>query len=154
MNDEREVSQDEAQEALKSVAQLESAGWRRGVPARWFGAGVSILIGSMFAVYAFEDPSTFILFPILGLAIFMATAREKSGAQGRGIPGSNSNLAARILFVVVLVAVFFGSIYLRRAYDAAWVSLLTGLIVALFIFYASESERRAYQAKSAQVGAK
>lgn len=154
MNENNKISPDQAKQALKSAAELESAGWRRAVPDRWFGAGVAILIASMFAVYALKNPYPYMLFPILGLAIFIAAAREKSGAFGREFPSSKSSLAARLLVVITLLVVFFGSIYLRRAYDAAWISLLAGLLVGLFIFLASENERRAYLAKSDQAGGK
>jgi hypothetical protein len=142
------VSNDKAKEALESIVKLESAGWRRAVPKRWFGAGIAILVGSMFAIYALADPYPYILFPILGLAIFITAAREKTGAYGRDFPGTKANRWAMVLFTTVLMIVFFGSIYIRRAYDLAWVPLLAGLLVALVIFLISESERRAYLSKA------
>jgi hypothetical protein len=154
MNEDNKITADEAKQALGSAAKLESAGWRRAVPDRWFGLGVAVLIGSMFAVYALKDPYPYIAFPILALIIFIAAAREKVGAYGREFPNSKRNRAAMLLFMIVLVVMFFGSVYLRRAYDAAWISLLAGLLVGLLIFIASENERRAYLAKSEQAGAK
>lgn len=94
------VTRAEARDALDSADKMESAGWRRGVPERWFGAIISALIGSLFAA--------------------------------------------------VLLVVFFGSIVIRRTYDIAWVPLVAGLLVALFVFLASERERRAYLAKGAR----
>ena len=146
-NDVKKLSPEEAQEALESVVKMEDSGWRRAVPDRWFGAGVAILIGSLFAVYALQDPYPYILFPILGLAIFISSAREKKGAYGRDFP-SNTNVWAMILFTTVLLVVFFGSIVIRRTYDAAWVPLVAGLLVGLLVFWASEGERRAYLDKT------
>ncbi|HFE63290.1 MAG TPA: hypothetical protein ENK14_02600, partial [Caldithrix sp.] len=71
MNDIDNLSPEEAKEALESVVNMESAGWRRAVPDRWFGAVVAVLIASLFALYALEDPYPYIVFPILGLAIFI-----------------------------------------------------------------------------------
>ena len=147
MNENSNLTPDEAQLALESVEKMESAGWRRAVPQRWFGAGIAILVGSMFAIYALEDPSSYIVFPILGLAVFMTAAREKGGAYGREGPATKKSLWATVMFTVTMALMFFGSIYLRRALDAAWVSLVTGLLVGLFIFLASEMERRAYLKK-------
>lgn len=153
MNENNKVTPDQAKESLETVAKLESAGWRRAVPDRWFGLGVAVLVASMFAVYALENPYPYIPFLILGLAIFIAAGREKSGAFGREFPRSKINVAVRVLGIFVLLVVLFGSIYLRRVYDAAWISLLAGFLVGLFIFLASENERRTYLAKSDQGGA-
>lgn len=142
------VSPGEAQEALESVAKMERAGWRRAVPDRWFGVGVAVLIASLYSLYALEDPYPYIVFPIIGLAVFITTARNKSGAYGRDFPSTKANAWAMVLFVVVMLIVFFGSIVIRRTYDAAWVSLVAGLLVGLMVFLASESERRAYLTKT------
>jgi len=142
------VSPDEAQEALESVVKMGRAGWRRAVPDRWFGAGVAVLIASLYSLYALEDPYPYIVFPIIGLAVFITTARDKSGAYGREFPSTKANAWATVLFVVVMLIVFFGSIVIRRTYDAAWVPLVAGFLVGLMVFLASESERRAYLART------
>ena len=142
------VSPDEAQEALESVVKTGRAGWRRAVPDRWFGAGVAVLIASLYCLYALEDPYPYIVFPIIGLAVFITTARDKSGAYGREFPSTKTNAWAMVLFVAVMLIVFFGSIVIRRTYDAVWVPLVAGLLVGLMVFLASESERRAYLTKT------
>lgn len=142
------VSPGEAQEALESVVKMERAGWRRAVPDRWFGTGVAVLIASLYSLYALEDPYPYIVFPIIGLAVFITTARDKSGAYGREFPSTKANAWAMVLFVVVMLIVFFGSIVIRRTYDAVWVPLVAGLLVGLMVFLASESERRAYLTKT------
>ena len=142
------VSPAEAQEALESVVKMERAGWRRAVPDRWFGAGVAVLIASLYSLYALEDPYPYIVFPIIGLAVFITTARDKSGAYGREFPSTKANAWAMVLFVVVMLIVFFGSIVIRRTCDAVWVPLVAGLLVGLMVFLASESERRAYLTKT------
>ena len=152
MNNDHKMSPDEAKEALSSAAKLESAGWRRAVPDRWFGLGLAILIGCMFAVYALENPYPYIVFPILALVIFMAS-REKTGAFGRDFPGPKKYLPLKLMFILSFLVVFFGSIYLRRVYDAAWISLLAGLLAGMFIYLLSENQRRTYLAKSDQAGA-
>ena len=142
------VTRDEAQEPLDSVANMESSAWRRGVPSRWFGAVIAALIGSMFAIYALEDPNSYIVLPILAMAVFMQAARQKSGAYGREFPNTKANMWQMALFTVALLFLFFGSIVIRRTYDAAWVSIAAGLLVALIVFLDSERERRAYLAKA------
>lgn len=147
-NEKENLTPDEAREALDSVAKMEGAGWRRAVPERWFGAGIATLIGSMFAVYALQDPYPYIVFPIIGFAVLIASGREKVGAYGRVFPDGKSNKWMLALFAAVLLVVFFGSIFIRRTYDAPWVSVITGLLVGLTVFLASEHERRAYIAKA------
>jgi xanthine/uracil permease len=141
------VTPDEAKKALESVVKMEGAGWRRAVPGRWFSAGVAVLIGGMFALYALEDPYPYIVFPIIGLPLFIISAREKSGAYGRDAPASTANVWAIVLFIIVLLIVFFGSIFIRRAYDAEWVSLVAGVLVGLVVFLTNESARRVHLAK-------
>jgi hypothetical protein len=144
------LTPNQAKKALESVVKMEDAGWRRAVPGRWFGAGVAILIASMFALYALENPYPYIVFPIIGLPLFITTAREKSGAYGRDAPNT-ANVWAIVLFLIVLLIVFFGSIFIRRAYDAAWVSLVAGVLVGLVVFLTIESARRVHLAKVDQV---
>ncbi len=153
MTDFERVSPDEAQKALDSIGEMEGAGRRRAVPGRGFGAGIAILIASMFAVYALDDPYPYIVFPIIALAIFMAKARETGGAHGRAFTSKRS-IWGTVLFAVVLVSLFFASIYIRRAYDAAWVPLLTGLVVGIGVYIASLRERRAYLNKSEETQSK
>jgi len=43
------LTPNQGKKALESVVKMEDAGWRRAVPGRWFGAGVAVLIASMFA---------------------------------------------------------------------------------------------------------
>jgi len=148
MNENENLSADEAREALESVTKMESAGWRRAVPKRWFGAAMATLIGSMFGVYALQDPYPYIVFPIIGIALLIASSRETVGAYGRDFPDSKANKWMLVLFAAILLVVFFGSIFIRRTYDAAWVSVVTGLLVGLTVFLASEHERRAYIAKA------
>ena len=148
ISENEDLSADEARAALESVTKMESAGWRRAVPERWFGAGMATLIGSLFAVYALEDPYPYIVFPIIGIVVLIASSREKLGAYGRDFPDSKANKWMLVLFVSVLLVVFFGSIVIRRTYDAAWVSVVAGLLVGLTVFLASEHERRAHIAKA------
>jgi len=147
INENENLTPGEARDALESAAKMEGAGWRRAVPERWFGVGIATLIGSLFAIYALEDPYPYIVFPIIGIAVLIAASRETVGAYGRDFPDTKANKWALLLFMVVLLVVFFGSIVIRRTYDAAWVSVVAGMLVGLIVFLASEHERRACLAK-------
>jgi len=125
INENEDLTPGEARDALESAAKMEGAGWRRAVPERRFGAGMAMLIGSLFAIYALEDPYPYIVFPDV-----------------------KANKWVLVLFAAVLLVVFFGSIVIRRTYDAAWVSVVAGMLVGLIVFRASERERRAYLAKA------
>ena len=109
---------------------------------------MAFFIASLFALYAIEDPYPYIEFPIIGLAVFITASREKIGAYGRDFPGTTANRWAMVVFAPVMISVFFGSIYIRRAFDASWVPIVVGLLVGLFVFMASENERRSYIAKA------
>ena len=89
------------------------------------------MIACMFALYALEDPYPYVVFPIVGIGVFIAAAREKIGAYGRDFPATKTNRWALVLFAAVLVSVFFGSIAVRRVYDIAWVPIVVGFLVGL-----------------------
>jgi len=148
VNETNNPTKHEAKEALASIETMKSAGYRRAVHERWFGAGIAALIASMFAVYALEDPYPYIVFPIIGLGLLIAAAREKAGAYARDFPATKANRGALVLFGAAMVLVFFGTIFIRRAYDLYWVPIVVGLIVGLVVFWLSESERRFYLAKA------
>ena len=148
VNETNNPTNHEAKEALASIEAMESSGYRRAVPERWFGAGIAALIASMFAIYALEDPYPYIVFPIIGLALLIVATREKAGAYARDFPGPKANRWALVLFGATMILVFFGTIYVRRAYDLYWVPIIVGLLVGLVVFWLSESERRSYLAKA------
>jgi len=138
----------EAKEALASIETMESAGYRRAVPERWLGAGVAALIASMFGVYALENPYPYIVFPIIGLGLLFAAAREKAGAYARDFPATKPNRWILVPIGAAMILVFFGTIFIRRVYDLYWVPIIVGLLVGLVVFWLSESERRSYIAKA------
>ncbi len=150
------MTRTEAQDALNAAKQMEASGWRRATPKKHVGAGVGALIGSMFAIYALPNPSAYIVFPILGLAIFIAATREKSGVQGRALPQEATQKKKNVFFgalaLASLVALFFATIFIRRAYDLVWVPLLVGALVAIAVYVISQKERRAYIAKADKMG--
>jgi len=148
------LTSDEANDALDSIRTMESAGYRRAVPRRWFGVGLALLIACLYALYALEDPYPYIVFPIIGMGVLIAASREKLGAYGRDFPDNKASKWALGTFIAVMVAVFFGMIFVRRAYDLAWVPIVVGLLVGLVVFLASEHERRSYLAKASQGPAK
>ena len=54
-----------------------------------------------------------------------------------------------IVLIIFLLALFFGGIYVRRAYELAWVPVVTGLVASLTLFLISEGERRYYLTRAA-----
>lgn len=147
------IKPDEAKDALENIRTMESAGNRRAVPKRWFGASVAVLVGSLFALYALEDPYPYIVFPIIGIGMLFPIMRERAGAYGRDIPASEGKKWVLFVVIAVMGSVFFATVYARRAYDLAWLPVVVGLIVGVLILMISESERRAYLAKANRVNA-
>lgn len=147
MNKSKNISGKQAQDALESIKTMKSAGYRLAVPRRLQGIGVAFFMACLFALYALENPYPYIVFPIIGLAVFLIAYRERAGAYGRDFPETKSNKWALLFFVIVMVMIFFGTVYLRRAYDLTWVPIAVGLLVGLVVFLLSESERRSYLAK-------
>ena len=139
----------EAQAALETVEKMRGAGLRRAVPPRWYGIGMPVIVAIGFGLYAQEDPGSMPgLVLALGTALFVASSRDKTGVLGKAIPDTRTGIAAFITLIVFLLALFFGGIIVRRAYDLAWVPLVTGLIAGVTLFLLSESERRRYLPKA------
>ncbi|MCH8248083.1 MAG: hypothetical protein IH913_00610 [Proteobacteria bacterium] len=143
------IKSDEAQDALDSVEKMTRSGFRRAIPPRWFGIGISLIVAIGFALYALEDPGSFPgLFIALGIALFVGFSRERIGVFGKELPDTKAGVWAMAGICAFLIALFFGGIIVRRAYDIAWVPLVTGLIAGITIFLLSESERRFYFKKA------
>jgi hypothetical protein len=140
-------SRNEAQAALGTVSALAEAGRNRAAPTRWFGAGVALLIASLFALYALDDPYPYIVLPIIGLAVFITAMREAGSAYGRDFVASKAYLLGFVALSAILVAVLIGSIAIRRTFDMAWVPIVAGLGVGLVLFLVNESARRALLAR-------
>ena len=149
MTDQDQVGSDEAKNALDSVDKMQSAGFRRALPPRWYGVGISLIVAVGFALYAQNDPGSFPgVFIAVGIALFVGISREKSGgAIGKELPDTSTGKWALAGVCVFLVALFFGGIFIRRSYDLFWVPLVTGLIAGITIYLLSYSERRYYLAR-------
>jgi uncharacterized membrane protein YjjP (DUF1212 family) len=137
------VSADEAKEALSTIENVQSASRRRAAPPRLFGAAIATLVATGFALYAQESPGDFPgLFIVLGTVLLVAHFRDKTGVNARAFPDSSLGRWSLLGVVVVLCVLFFGGIYVRRAYDVAWIPVVTGLIAGGLIYWLAASEQR------------
>jgi len=144
MSDKESIDTSQARTALSAVEKMGKAGLKRALPPRWHDRGVALIVAVGFALYAQQSPGDFpALFIALGVVLFGAASRERIGAQSSWLPRSSSGKWALLGVSVFLVTLFFGGIYLRRAFDLAWVPLLTGAIAGATLWFLAENERRA-----------
>jgi hypothetical protein len=149
MADNNSIRANEAQDALHTIEDMHAAGRKRATPPRWYGIGISLIVAVGFALYAQKDPGSIPgLVIALGTALFVASSRDKTGALGKAIPDTRSGIWALVAVTAFLLTLFFGGIYVRRAFDLAWVPIVTGLIAGVTIFFLSVSERRYYLGKA------
>jgi hypothetical protein len=149
MTDKNTIQPDEAKNALDSVSKMQSAGVRRAMPPRWYGFGIALIVTVGFSLYALETPGSLPgLFIALGVALFIGFSRGKSGAIGKELPDTKTGIWVLAGVCIFLLVLFFGGIYLRRAYDLSWIPLVTGLIAGITIYLLSKSERQYYLTKS------
>lgn len=140
----------EAEVALDSVDKMQRAGFGHASPPRWFGIGIALIVATGFALYALEDPGNSpALFMTLGMVLFIGASRQKMAVLGKNLPDTRTGMWALAGVSAFLLALFFGGIVIRRAFDIAWVPLLTGAIAGTTIYLLSESERRYNQSKAA-----
>lgn len=147
VTDEESIGAAEAQDSLDTIDKMQKAGARRGATPRWFALGIALIVAVGFALYAQEAPGDFPgIFIALGVALFVATSRNKSGASSKAIPESLQGILALVAVSAFLVVLFFGGIYLRRAYDLVWLPIVTGVVAGLTIYLIAASERRSANA--------
>jgi hypothetical protein len=143
VTEDKSIQTDEAQDALNTVENMRSAALNRAVPSLWYAIGISLIVAVGFALYAQKDPGDIPgLVIALGTALFVASSRNKTGVLGKAIPDTKLGILALVAVIVFLLVLFFGGIYVRRAYDVAWVPMVTGLVAGVTIFLLSASERR------------
>lgn len=147
----QELKPDEARAALDTIAEKQRASFRRAVLPRWYSAGLALIVAVGFSLYALEQPgNTPALFIVLGLALFIGASRNRIAAYGKELPDTRIGALALLAVCVFLLALFFGGIIARRAYDIAWLPVLTGCIAGATIFLLGESERRYNLMRSAE----
>ena len=145
----KNIKSDEAKDALNSVEKAKRSGFRRAIPPRWYSLGISLIVAVGFALYGLEDPGNFpALFIVLGIALFVGFSRERIDVFAKELPDTKAGILAMVGICAFLFALFFGGIIVRRAYNIAWVPVVTGLIAGITIFLLSESERRFYLKKA------
>ena len=148
MTDNDSIRTDEAQDALHTIEDMHAAGRKRAAPPHWYGIGISLIVATGFALYAQKDPGSIPgLVIALGTALLIASSRDKAGAIGKAVPDTRSGIWVLVAVTAFLLTLFFGGIYVRRAFDLAWVPIATGLIAGITIFLLSVSERRYYLGK-------
>lgn len=141
MTESKPIGADEAQESLKVIEKMRDASLKRAAPPRWYSLGIASIVAIGFALYAQQDPGDFPgLFIALGVALFVAYSRNKMGAIGKAIPDSRTGIWALLGVSIFLLVLFFGGIYLRRAFDLAWIPIVTGLIAGATIYFIAEHD--------------
>lgn len=143
MPTETPISADEARESLKTIDSAQAAGRKSAVMPPLYGICIAILVMVGFSLYAQESPGDLPgLFVVLGAALAAAFFRNKTGVNARTLPDTTLGLWAFLGVALFLLVLFFGGIYLRRAYDIAWIPVASGLIAGATILWLSASERR------------
>ena len=141
MTDDNPVRAEEARESLETIEKMRGASLRRAAPPRSYSIGIALIVAIGFALYAQSDPGDFPgIFIALGVALFVAASRNKMGAISKAVPDTRPGVWALIGVSAFLLVLFFGGIYLRRAFDLAWVPVITGLIAGATIYFIAEHD--------------
>ena len=141
MADSNPIGAEEAQESLETIEKLRDASLKRAAPPRWYSMGIALIVAAGFALYAQNDPGDFPgIFIALGVALFVTSSRKKMDAIGKAIPDTRPGVWALIGVSAFMVVLFFGGIYLRRAFDLAWIPIVTGLIAGATLYFIAEHD--------------
>lgn len=143
MTQEAPIPADEAKEALNTIDAVQNASKKRAAPPLWYGIGIALVMTIGFSLYAQEDPGDIPgLFIVLGTALLVGYFNGKTGVNANAMPSTAIGVFAFISVVAFLLVLFFGGIYLRRAFDLPWVPLVTGVTAGATILWLCASERR------------
>ena len=141
VSDSNPIGAEEAQESLETIQKMRDASLKRATPPRWYSFGIALIVAVGFALYAQKDPGDFPgIFIALAVAVFVAASRDKLGALGKAIPDTRTGVWALLGVSVFLLVLFFGGIYLRRAFDLAWIPVVTGLVAGATIYIIAEHD--------------
>ena len=141
MTDDNPIRAEEARNSLETIEKLRDASLRRAAPPRSYSVGIALIVTIGFALYAQSDPGDFPgIFIALGVALFVASSRNKMGAISKAVPDTRPGVWALIGVSAFLFVLFFGGIYLRRVFDLAWVPVITGLIAGASIYFIAEHD--------------
>lgn len=137
------IPADEAKEALDTIDAVQSASKKRAATPLWYGIGIALIMTIGFSLYSQEDPGDFPgLFIVLGTALLVGYFNGKTGVNAKALPATAIGVLAFVSVVAFLLVLFFGGIYVRRAFDLPWVPVVTGLIAGATILWLCASERR------------
>lgn len=149
MNNQNDMTPQDAQKALLDVSTMELAGWRRSVPPRWVCAGYAFFSGGTISMFAIE-PLKVVYFSwwLIAYIIFMSVAMKTISANEREYhPPKERRLSYWSCWFGLLFA-GAGGIYFRYEFDAPWVALAGGIVTAIWTYLYYETERRSFQSKA------
>jgi len=130
-------SAEEARQALDSVAEMRAAAVRRGVPPRWLGGMIAVLIALFFAALVSDQDTqtvTGIWIVIFSLTIAVKRRTLVLLARNMRLKMSPLLLAGQLTAVVLLVGVFVATRWFAVRYGFAGTSLAGGTAAGL-VFY-------------------
>lgn len=143
-------SPQEAAAALDSIGEMTRVALKRGLHSRGFAGVLSLWVGAMTWVKAYDGPAAdaTIVALLCACGLGMALWRRTIVARVRAVHGVIGTVAAIATMVGVLVILALGD-RAFEVYDLSWAPFATGGVVAAVLFVAFEVERRATRAKFA-----
>ena len=137
------IPAEEARDALDTIDAVQSASKKRAATPLWYGIGIALITTIGFSLYAQEDPGDFPgLFIILGTVLLVGYFNDKTGVNAKASPNSAIGVLVFVGIVTFLLVLFFGGIYVRRAFDLPWGPVVTGITAGATILWLCASERR------------
>ncbi len=133
-------STQEAQVALESVAEMASAGLRRGLYPRWFAATTALWAGSIAALIGLDSPFWLLIFfaGIAGLCVY----REKRGAWVQEIRSWREFWLVVPGGVILLCGVALAGIIGWQHFGLFWTPIAAGMAISLGLFAVMELSYR------------
>ena len=126
----------EANEALESVARLESAGIARGAYSRGFSLAIALWAGALVFTIAIESP--FFLFLLIAGVYAAQWWRRRQGAWIKEVRSGRGLLLA-IALALPAGALFIASNVARQDFGIAWAPAAGGAIMTTGLFLLMES---------------
>ena len=114
-DDPKDLTPNEAREALAAVNAMERAGWRRAVFPRWVNAGYALFAAVFCALFAIDTPKpTYFYWWGIAYIIFISYVTNNTVSVGRDFPPPSERRLVYWVSTIGLLALAIGGAMLRQ----------------------------------------
>ena len=141
-----EISTNDAEQALKTVIEMERTSLQHSIPPKWFGIVLALVVGTLVFTIA-ASLRDYYVFPIIAIPIILAMRLKKTQALPKTKPMGRQRIVATICLVLLFLALIIGGRIFKEIYEMTWSPIVAGTLSAIIVYLLSVVERGDYLKK-------